>query len=58
MDELFEIVSRMDRELALAEITRTLERLMADLGSEERERFLMNLLGQSEGDKISSMVHL
>lgn len=58
MDELFEIVSRMDRELALAEITRTLEWLMADLGSEERERFLMNLLGQSEGDKISSMVHL
>jgi len=58
MDELFEIVSRMDPEKALAEITKILGRILADLDSEARERFLMNLIGQSEGDKVSSMVHL
>ncbi len=31
MDELFKIVSRMNPEEALAEITRALERLLADL---------------------------
>ncbi len=58
MDELFKIVSRMNPEEALAEITRALERLLADLDDEARERFLMNLIGQSEGDKVSSLVHL
>jgi uncharacterized membrane protein len=58
MDELFEIVSRMEPEKALAEITRILGRLLADLDNEARERFLMNLIGQSEGDKVSGLVHL
>ncbi len=58
MDELFKIVSRMNPEEALTEITRVLERLLADLDDETRERFLMNLIGQSEGDKLSSLVHL
>jgi hypothetical protein len=58
MDELFKIVSRMNPEEALAEITRVLERLLSDLDDEARERFLMNLIGQSEGDKVSSLVHL
>jgi thioredoxin-like negative regulator of GroEL len=58
MDELFKIVARMNPEEALTEITRVLERLLADLDDETRERFLMNLIGQSEGDKLSSLVHL
>jgi thioredoxin-like negative regulator of GroEL len=58
MDKLFKIVSFMDPEEALAEITKVLERLLADLDDEARERFLMNLIGQSEGDKLSSLVHL
>jgi thioredoxin-like negative regulator of GroEL len=58
MDELFKIVSLMDPEEALAQITKVLERLLADLDDEARERFLMNLMGQSEGDKLSSLVHL
>jgi hypothetical protein len=58
LDELFKIVSRMNPEEALAEITRVLERLLADLDDEARERFIMNLIGQSEGDKVSSLVHL
>ncbi len=57
MDELFEIVSRMAPEDALSEITKVLGRLMRDLDSEERERFLVNLVGQSEDDKVAGMVH-
>jgi hypothetical protein len=48
----------MNPEEALTEITRVLERLLSDLDDEARERFLMNLIGQSEGDKLSSLVHL
>jgi hypothetical protein len=58
MDKLFKVVSLMDPEEALAEIAMVLERLLADLDDEARERFLMNLIGQSEGDKLSSLVHL
>ena len=58
MNEIFEIISRMAPEEGLSEITKVVERLLADLDSEARERFLINLIGQSEGDKISSMVHL
>ena len=58
MDELFKIISRMNPEEALAKITQIVERLLTDLNDEARERFLMNLIGQSEGDKVSSLVHL
>jgi thioredoxin-like negative regulator of GroEL len=58
MDELFKIITRMNPEEALAKITQILERLLTDLNDEARERFLMNLIGQSEGDKVSSLVHL
>jgi uncharacterized membrane protein len=58
MDKLFELISHMAPEEALSEITRVLERLLRDLDSDERERFMMNLIEQAEGDKISGMVHL
>jgi hypothetical protein len=58
MDKLFEIISRLAPEEALSEITRVLGRLLQDLDHGARERFLMNLIGQSEGDKVSSLVHL
>jgi hypothetical protein len=58
MSEIFEIISRMAPEEALSEMTKAVERLMADLDGETRERFLMSLIDKSEGDKVSSMVHL
>lgn len=58
MDELLKIVSRMAPEIALAQITRVMEQLMADLDQDARDRFLMDLVGQSGGDKVSSLVHL
>jgi hypothetical protein len=58
MDNLFEIISRMAPEEALSELTKTMERLLQDLDSDARDRFLRMLIGQAEGDKISGMVHL
>jgi hypothetical protein len=58
MDKLLEIISGMAPEEALLKITGILERLLADLDSDARERFLVNLIGQSEGDKVSGLVHL
>ncbi len=58
MEDLFKIILRMAPEEALAEITKILERLLRDLDEDARERFLVNLIGQSEGDKLSSLVHL
>jgi len=58
MDDLFETISRMAPEEALSKITAVVQRLMADLDNDARERFLTNLIGQSEGDKVSGLVHL
>jgi hypothetical protein len=58
MDKLLEAISRMPPEKALSQITEILGRLLADLDSEARERFLMHLIEQSKGDKVSSLVHL
>jgi len=58
MDKLFEIISHMAPEEALSEITKVLGRLLQDLDHDARERFLMNLIANSEGDKVSGMVHL
>jgi hypothetical protein len=58
MSELYEMISRMNPEKALAEITKILGGLLTDLDSAARERYLMNLIEQSGGDKVSSLVHL
>ena len=58
MKNLFEIATQMAPEEALSEIAGVLERLLADLDPDARERYLMNLIGKAEGDKVSGMVHL
>lgn len=58
MDKLFEVISHMAPEEALSEITKVMGRLLQDLEHDARERFLMTLIAQSEGDKVSGMVHL
>jgi len=58
MDELFNIVSQMKTETALTVIAKALKRLLSDLDSKSRERYLMNLIEQSKGDKVTGMVHL
>jgi hypothetical protein len=58
MEEMQEIIGRMDPEEALAEIAKASKGLFSALGEEARTRFLLNLIGDSQGDKVSSLVHL
>jgi hypothetical protein len=58
MEELLKIVGRMDPEDALTEISKVLKVLFSALGEEARSQFLWELMGESRGDKVSSLVHL
>ena len=58
MDEMLEIIGRMDPEEALTEISKVLKVLFSALGEEARSQFLWDLMGESRGDKVSSLVHL
>ena len=52
MDKLFDLTP-IAPEGALSEITNALGRLLQELDTDARERFLMNLIEPSEGDKVS-----
>jgi hypothetical protein len=58
MDEMLGIASRMDPKEALTELGKVLKALFAVLDEEARTRFLLDLTGESPGDKVSSLVHL
>ena len=58
MEEMLEMVGRMDPEAALAEIAKVARVLFSALGEEARSQFLWELMGESRGDKVSSLVHL
>ncbi len=51
------MVGRMDPEEALAEITRAVKPLLVVLGEEIRQRFLLELIGETGDDKVASLVH-
>lgn len=58
MNEIGKILSSLDPEDAAAQTAIALKQLLPLLGEEGRNRFIMNLLGETGQDKISSMVHL
>jgi hypothetical protein len=58
MEEMLKIVGRMDPEEALTETAKILKVLFSTLGEEVRSQFLWDLMGESKGDKVSSLVHL
>lgn len=58
MEEMQEIIRRMDPEEALTGIAKALKALLPVLDKEARTRFVLDLVGESEGDKVSSLVHL
>ncbi len=58
MGEKERIFDGMEPREAVAEITNTLKRLLPLLDEDERIHFFTNLVGESGGDKVSSMVHL
>ena len=58
MEDLLRLVSRMEPQHALAQISSALKALFAALGEEARSQFLWELIGESRDDKVSSLVHL
>ena len=58
MEDLLKMVTRMDPEDALGEISKVLKVLFSVLGEGARSQFLWDLMGESRGDKVSSLVHL
>ena len=58
MDEIIRVVERMDPEEALAEMAKALRRLFLLLDEKARTGFILALVGESKGDKVSSLVHL
>ena len=58
MEEMLQIVDRMDPEEALQGMAKVLNVLFSSLGEEARSQFIWDLMGESRGDKVSSLVHL
>lgn len=58
MNEIEKIVNSLAPEDAADQTAAALKQLLPLLGEEGRNRFVMNLLGETGQDKISSMVHL
>jgi len=58
MNEIEKVFSRLDPDEAADQTAIALKHLLPLLGEEGRNRFIMNLLGETGEDKISSMVHL
>jgi hypothetical protein len=58
MNEIEKILNSLDPEEAATQTAVALKGLLPLLGEEGRNRFIMNLLGETGQDKISSMVHL
>jgi hypothetical protein len=58
MNEIEKIINTLDPEEAATKTAVALKQLLPLLGEEGRNRFIMNLLGESGEDKVASMVHL
>jgi len=58
MEEMLKSINHIDPEEALAEMANALKVLFAVLGQEARTHFLLDLIGESQGDKVSSLVYL
>jgi hypothetical protein len=58
METLVDTIQRMDPEKALDEIGRAMKSLFSVVSEDSRGRFLLNLVGDSQNDKLSSLVHL
>lgn len=58
MNEIEKVYSRLDPEDAASQTAIALKQLLPLLGEDGRSQFIMNLLGETGQDKISSMVHL
>jgi hypothetical protein len=58
MQELYRSLESLEPEEALAALTAAVKKILAGLDEELRRQFLLDLLGEQQDDKITSMVHL
>jgi hypothetical protein len=58
MQELYKSLESLEPEEALAALTAAVKKILAGLDEELRRQFLLDLLGEQQDDKITSMVHL
>ena len=58
MKELQQIIDRMEPEEALAELVPSVKKLLSHLNEEAKVRFVTELIGGENNDKITSMVNL
>jgi hypothetical protein len=58
MSELLKIINEMGPEKALNEVGRALRNIFPVLSQDLRGKFLLDLVGESQEDKVSSLVHL
>jgi hypothetical protein len=58
MENIVDMIQRMDPEKALTEIGKALKSIFSAVSEDSRGRFLLDLVGESQQDKVSSLVHL
>jgi hypothetical protein len=58
MNQLEHILNSLEPEEAIRQTAAALKQLLPLLGEEGRTRYIIDLIGESGKDKISSMVHL
>jgi len=58
MEELQEILGRMEPVAAVSALAPILKNILANLDEEERVKFVASMIDDPDGDKLSSMVHL
>lgn len=57
-EDIFRAVLSADPEEALAALAQAVKELFSQLGEEARLRFMVDLTGGADEDKVTSMVHL
>jgi len=57
-EDIFRAVLSTDPEEALAALAQPVKELFSHLGEEARLRFMVDLTGGADEDKVTSMVHL
>jgi hypothetical protein len=58
MDNLGNIIKGMEPQAAMAALGRAVKQLFTVLDEETRGRFLVELVGDPQNDKVSGLVHL
>jgi hypothetical protein len=58
MEEILGKLASLDPEEATSQLSRVLRTFLGTLDEEARARFLLKLFGGTQGDKVSSLVHL